>query len=145
LLLARASAEEVGDFGNREPSQFKILNRSCKEDILDAFWNSAVSRASAMPGEGASQTYPLGPTLTSDGANFSVFSAHATQVEIVFFEHADAQRPARGIKLNPITNRTSHYWHIFVPGIVAGQLYGFRVDGPGAVSYTHLDVYKRQG
>ena len=143
MLLARASAEEVGDFGNREPSQFKILNRSCKEDILDAFWNSAVSRASAMPGEGASQTYPLGPTLTSDGANFSVFSAHATQVEIVFFEHADAQRPARGIKLNPITNRTSHYWHIFVPGIVAGQLYGYRVDGPGeANDGNRFDCHK---
>jgi len=37
--------------------------------------------------------YPLGPTLTSDGVNFSVFSAHATQVEIVFFEQRDAQQP----------------------------------------------------
>jgi isoamylase len=52
----------------------------------------------------------------------------------VFFEHADAQQPARVIKLSPITNRTSHYWHIFVPGIVAGQLYGYRVDGTGEAS-----------
>ena len=23
-----------------------------------------------------------------------------------------------------------HYWHVFVPGIQAGQIYGFRVHGP---------------
>ena len=92
--------------------------------------DSTAPSASALTGEDASRTYPLGPTLTPDGVNFSIFSAHATQVEIVFFEHTDAQQPARVIKLNPITNRTSHYWHIFVPGIVAGQLYGYRVDGP---------------
>ena len=96
-----------------------------------------------MPGEGTSQTYPLGATLTSDGVNFSVFSAHATQVEIVFFEHADAQQPARVIKLSPISNRTSHYWHIFVPGIVVGQLYGYRVDGPGeANDGNRFDCHK---
>jgi glycogen operon protein len=81
--------------------------------------------------EGASYTYPLGPTLTAAGVNFSIFSAHATHVEIVFFDDADAKQPARVIKLDPTINRTSHYWHIFVPGIVAGQLYGYRVDGPG--------------
>ena len=28
------------------------------------------------------------------------------------------------------TQRSYHYWHAFVPGITAGQLYGYRVDGP---------------
>ena len=91
---------------------------------MDSLQNSTVPRASAMPGEDASQTYPLGPTLTPDGVNFSIFSAHATQVEVVFFDHAEAEQPERVVKLSPITNRTSHYWHIFLPGIVAGQLYG---------------------
>ena len=27
-------------------------------------------------------------------------------------------------------HRTSHYWHIFLPGIKPGQLYGYRADGP---------------
>ena len=27
-------------------------------------------------------------------------------------------------------NRISHYWHIFLPGIKRGQLYGYRADGP---------------
>ncbi|MGA7393932.1 MAG: alpha-amylase family glycosyl hydrolase [Terrimicrobiaceae bacterium] len=27
-------------------------------------------------------------------------------------------------------NRTYHYWHVFVPGAEAGQIYGYRVRGP---------------
>jgi glycogen operon protein len=34
------------------------------------------------------------------------------------------------IRIDPADNRTYHYWHVFVPGIQAGQLYGFRVHGP---------------
>ncbi len=29
-----------------------------------------------------------------------------------------------------MANRTYHYWHVFVPGLRQGQLYGYRVDGP---------------
>ena len=32
--------------------------------------------------------------------------------------------------LDPVANRTYHYWHAFVPGVKPGQLYGYRVDGP---------------
>jgi glycogen operon protein len=80
--------------------------------------------------EDTSHANPLGPTLTPDGVNFSVFSAHAKNVEIVLFENAEAEQPVRIISLSPTLDRTSHYWHIFVPGILAGQLYGYRVDGP---------------
>ena len=34
------------------------------------------------------------------------------------------------IRIDPATNCTYHYWHIFVPGIKAGQIYGYRVSGP---------------
>ena len=77
-----------------------------------------------------SHPYPLGPTVTPEGTNFSVFSANATRMEIVFFDHADDPKPARVIHLDPVLHRTSHYWHIFVPGIKSGQLYGYRADGP---------------
>lgn len=77
-----------------------------------------------------SYPYPIGPTLASAGANFSVFSTSATRMEIVLFDHSDASQPARVISLDPNHDRTSHYWHTFVPGITAGQLYGFRADGP---------------
>jgi glycogen operon protein len=32
--------------------------------------------------------------------------------------------------LDPAVHRTYHYWHVFVPGVQAGQLYGYRVHGP---------------
>jgi isoamylase len=72
---------------------------------------------------------PLGATMVHGGANFSIFSRHATGVELLFFEHADDARPTRTIHLDP-TARTYHYWHTFVPGIKPGQLYGYRIDGP---------------
>ena len=27
-------------------------------------------------------------------------------------------------------NRSYHYWHVSVPGVQAGQIYGYRVEGP---------------
>ena len=29
-----------------------------------------------------------------------------------------------------MANRTYHYWHVFVPGVQAGQIYAFRACGP---------------
>ena len=75
-------------------------------------------------------SHPLGATLSGGGANFSLFSRSASQVELLLFDRADAPRPSRIIKLTPQTHRTYHYWHAFVPGVKAGQLYGFRVHGP---------------
>ena len=77
-----------------------------------------------------SHPYPLGPTITPAGTNFSVFSANATGMEIVLFDHANDPHPASVIPFDPTLHRTSHYWHIFVPGIKQGQLYGYRADGP---------------
>ena len=74
--------------------------------------------------------YPLGATLCPDGTNFSIFSASASGMELLLFDHADDVAPARTVKLDPVLNRTSHYWHIFLPGIARRQLYGYRADGP---------------
>jgi len=62
--------------------------------------------------------------------NFSIFSKHATGVTLLFFDHVSDSTPARVIPMDPATSRTYHYWHAFVPGTGAGQLYGYRVDGP---------------
>ncbi len=41
------------------------------------------------------QTAPLGATLTNGGVNFSVFSKHATRIELLLFDDArDRGRPA---------------------------------------------------
>src|ERR1043165_4326248 len=75
-------------------------------------------------------SFPLGATVTSAGVNFSVFSKNCTTVELLFFDDADDPRPARIIPLDPERNRTFYYWHILVPDVPPGQLYGYRVHGP---------------
>lgn len=73
---------------------------------------------------------PLGATVSCDGVNFSLYSRDATGVELLLFDHPDDLRPARVLRLDPSTNRTYHYWHLFVAGLPAGQLYGYRIHGP---------------
>jgi glycogen operon protein len=77
-----------------------------------------------------SKCFPLGPTVYEDGVNFSVFSKSAALVELVLFEHVDDAVPACVIRLDPGRDRTYHYWHVFIPGLVPGQIYGYRVHGP---------------
>ena len=48
----------------------------------------------------------------------------------MLFDDVDAPEPARVINLDPRANRTYHYWHAFVPGVAAGQIYGYRISGP---------------
>jgi isoamylase len=73
---------------------------------------------------------PLGATPRGDGVNFSVFSKHATGIELLLFDHVDDAKPKRVIRIDPAANRTYHYWHVFVPGVTPGQIYGYRVEGP---------------
>ena len=75
-------------------------------------------------------SYPLGATISGDGANFSLFSRAASLVELLLFDRADAVQPRQVIELDPRAHRTYHYWHAFVPGVKEGQLYGYRVHGP---------------
>jgi glycogen operon protein len=75
---------------------------------------------------------PLGATVVDGGVNFSLFSRTATGVELVLFDREDDAAPSRVVPVDPATNRTYHYWHAFVPGVLPGQLYGYRVQGPSA-------------
>jgi len=73
---------------------------------------------------------PLGANLFGTGVNFCVYSKHATSVELLLFRHVDDAEAVDSIRLDPVTNRTYHYWHVFIPGLSEGQIYGYRVDGP---------------
>ncbi|MBV9038104.1 MAG: hypothetical protein JO182_26690, partial [Acidobacteriaceae bacterium] len=53
--------------------------------------------------------------MTHGGANFSIFSRSALCIELLFFDRVDDTRPSRAIPIDPLTNRTYHYWHVFVP------------------------------
>ena len=80
---------------------------------------------------------PLGATPAAGGVNFSVFSRHASAVELLFFDREDDSQPSRVIRIDPFTNRTYHYWHVFVPGVQAGQIYGYRAEGTVDPSQGH--------
>ena len=84
----------------------------------------------AISPEHCGHSSPLGASVTASGVNFSVFSRSAAAVELLLFDCEDNTQPARVVPIDPVTNRTYHYWHVFVPGLKPGQLYGYRIDGP---------------
>jgi glycogen operon protein len=75
-------------------------------------------------------TYPLGSSFTDKGVNFCIYSPSALAMTLQFFDHADDVRPARSIELDPSVHRTFHYWHVEVPDVVHGQVYGWKASGP---------------
>ena len=75
---------------------------------------------------------PIGATATPGGVNFSVYADKAEAVELLLFDSADDPQPAHVFRLDSRHHRTYHYWHVFVSGIQAGQLYAYRAIGPNA-------------
>jgi glycogen operon protein len=76
------------------------------------------------------RAHPPGVTTTEDGVNFCLFSQHATEVVLLLFTHADDLEPVQTIRLDPFTNKTFHFWHVFVRDLRPGASYAFRIDGP---------------
>ena len=71
--------------------------------------------------------YPLGATWDGGGVNFALFSEHATAVELCLFDHPEPGARERRVRL---TEQTDRVWHAYLPDVLPGQLYGYRVDGP---------------
>ncbi len=68
---------------------------------------------------------PLGASLSRDGVNFALFSRNAKEVWLELFDDP-AGDPTDIIRLE---SQTRFIWHVFVHGLEAGQLYGYRVAG----------------
>jgi isoamylase len=71
--------------------------------------------------------YPLGATWDGFGVNFALFSENADGVELCLFDSAEAKAESARIKL---PEQTDLVWHGYLPGVLPGQFYGFRVHGP---------------
>jgi glycogen operon protein len=67
----------------------------------------------------------LGATLEQDGVNFALFSQYAQEVFLLLFDTPNGE-PTDIIK---IESRSEDIWHVYVHGIKAGQLYGYKVRG----------------
>jgi isoamylase len=76
------------------------------------------------------RSFPIGARITRRGVNFSVYSRGSIGMDLLLFDHPNDATPARVITLDPVINNTYHYWHVLVPGIKVGQLYGYRAHGP---------------
>lgn len=83
------------------------------------------------------KSFPLGATPLDGGVNFSVFSKNGAGIELLLYDGATKTQPVQVIPLDPQRNRTAHYWHILVPDLSPGQIYGYRVDGPFDPSNGH--------
>jgi isoamylase len=71
--------------------------------------------------------YPLGATWLGDGVNFALFSEHATSVDLCLFDSMEARQ--ENVRI-PVTEHTDLVWHVFLPDVRPGQIYGYRVSGP---------------
>ncbi len=70
------------------------------------------------------KNYPLGATLDKQGCNFSVHCQEGKRVELCLFDKNENQ-----IDSFFLTPAHSHLWHIYLEGVTAGQMYGYRVHG----------------
>ncbi|MCY7372704.1 MAG: glycogen debranching protein GlgX [Spirochaetaceae bacterium] len=71
--------------------------------------------------------FPLGAHVDAVGVRFAVASTSADAVEVCLVSGPDAEPTERRVAL---TERTFGVWHGHVPGVRAGQRYGYRVHGP---------------
>lgn len=70
---------------------------------------------------------PQGATFDGNGTNFALFSEGAEYVDLCLFEKSEDTKETATIR---IRERTNGVWHIYLPDVKPGQLYGYRVHGP---------------
>jgi glycogen operon protein len=89
--------------------------------------------------------YPSGSNAKNKGVNFSIFSRHATYVELLLFRTSDCIDPFQIIVLQKEINRTFFSWHVYVTGLPVGTWYVWRMDGPNQVREAglHFDREKQ--
>lgn len=68
-----------------------------------------------------------GVSLVPEGAHFTVFSRHATIMELCLYDPAN---PSKETARGRMKRGEGDLWHVFVPGVKSGQLYGYRAHGP---------------
>ncbi|MDB9528499.1 glycogen debranching protein GlgX [Oscillatoria sp. CS-180] len=82
-------------------------------------------------------SFPLGATVETKGVNFCVYSQHATGIDLILYDSPEAPYPEHTIHLDPDYHRSFNYWHAFVHGLKAGQVYAYRATGPHMPEHGH--------
>jgi len=95
--------------------------------------------------EGSAQAH--GAIWDGKGTNFTLFSAHATKVEVCLFDKAGR----RELERITLPEYTDQIWHGYIPDVNPSDVYGLRVHGPYEPEAGHrfnpnkllLDPYAR--
>ena len=77
--------------------------------------------------------HKLGATWDGRGTNFALFSANAEKVELCLFD----RHAKRELERVALPERTDDVWHAYLPDVLPGQLYGYRVHGPYEPDHGH--------
>ncbi|GGB84767.1 glycogen debranching protein GlgX [Dyadobacter sediminis] len=94
----------------RKISNKKVVDQSVLDNVI------------VYPG----QPYPLGATYDGIGVNFALYSENATGVDLCLFDSPESLSENIKIEIGEVSH---HVWHVYVPGLKPGQLYGYRVHG----------------
>lgn len=121
---------------------------ACGESTESALIETRTPQYGTMLRASEGAPSPLGAVFDGRGVNFSLFSQHATGVDLCLFE-AGSERETNRIAMK---SRTDNVWHVYVEGLQPGQLYGYRVHGPYDPMAGHrfnphkllIDPYARQ-
>jgi glycogen operon protein len=92
--------------------------------------------------------HPLGASCDGAGTNFAVFAGNAEEIDLCLFDGVGRHE----IKRYTLSECTDGVWHGYLPGIVEGQIYGYRAHGPYEPERGHrynvnkllLDPYARK-
>ncbi|WP_067804737.1 glycogen debranching protein GlgX [Actinomadura formosensis] len=79
--------------------------------------------AQVWPGD----PYPLGARFDGAGTNFAVFSEAAERVELCLFDGPAGDGEETRF---PLPEVDAFVWHGYLPGVMPGRRYGYRVHGP---------------
>jgi glycogen operon protein len=79
-----------------------------------------IRRMQTWPG----RAYPLGATFDGTGTNFAIYSSAAERVELCILDDDGGEQRYE------VREVDAFVWHVYLPGIVPGTRYGYRVHGP---------------
>ncbi len=84
--------------------------------------NMTKYKGKVLPG----RPYPLGATYDGKGVNFALFSENATSIKLCLFSDHESNYSYEMVDMEEVTD---YVWHVYLPEIAPGQLYGYRVYG----------------
>lgn len=119
------ASEKIVDNDHEAPTISGQATSPATDDATANDGSSATSSDNApdlvvWPGN----SYPLGSTYDGSGTNFALFSEVADKVELCLIDSDGAETR---IEMREVD---AHIWHCYLPGIIPGQRYGYRVHGP---------------